>query len=1433
MATPKYFSLGSGKKLTSEIATNLYLYSQITTPTGDDLLKSELIRPELQNIPNNENYIVNLSPSDLTLVDLTVDAIPYMSSGPGRFANGSQFDLVRAFFLLDRGEMLTESGQRNLVENVDLAPGTYTKKQINEKLFGDKLENYSSAIELRNYRDIYNFDYDELVYIWNSSAFSLPNNVEFIVNPDKSRYIKNFSIEPNAFPDLKSKENFDFATANPVIEIGSQLLLESRVDPSKIGRTVFINFDNRPNLLLYDPVSNGYNVYNVQDFAKDLEKETSTYHPESIDVIPAVLREADKLFNAGVTQFLYQNKPIAYGTVGSDYLFGASLTNPLQYPTLREFADNGVVLLGGKGADTLDGGTKNDILMGHEGNDKLFEPGVFVSNDRLEGGTGNDTLDGGKGKDVAVFSDEFKNYDISPPSGGIFGSERTIAHNRGTQTDGTDTFKNIEFGIFRGVEQNLKTIAALPLEDGSPNSTSSSNLFAGTNINDLNKFGFLSETLPVSMLDRDAEYTVGFSAIPLDTQYNVAFIIDTSASMDATELQQAKNAYINLANHFINNGLADVSNFAVISFSRNATSYANLTATQAISTIQGLTTANPIEGTQYNDALWKGVQFFTQSPLKGVTNLAYFASDGKSTAYPIYDAFGNVVGYDPSYVYDAVNLRNVANVQAFGLYDSSDPGTVSTSQLDFVDSDNAVILSNAPGSTAASQLQASLGKSGLTSYIDKIEILKDGNVAKTISPAELTDSPLGLSYEGEIDGLNVDLNAQNQITAKAYFTNGTAPATLNSIVESGLEESTSDPLTNIAAGTTGNDEIIISQIDKGADGGAGDDKIIGNRYDNNLDGGDGKDKITAYEGNDTIIPGNGIDRVDGGDGIDTAVYADKQFTTNIVRKVGNAIAVNNEDTLVNTEFIQFSDVRIDTNTLQVVPILTSPDVTITEGDSGTKTAQFTFNLSSAASANVQFSYTTVDVTALAGSDYVAQAGQVTIPVGQTSATINVTINGDTIFEPNEEFGLTLSGISGATFKDNATEYNVAAKIENDDPVNYTPWGLGIPNTVVTTNAPNRSINLAEVFLDIEDSASNTALTYSIQNNTNSALFDAVTIDQANGILLLDYKANTTGVSDLTVRATDSGGLFVDTTFTVWAIAATSNNDTITGGDGNDYLDGLLGNDSISGLSGDDTLTGGAGIDTLIGGAGNDAYLVDTTTDTITENAEEGIDTVSTSVTYTLGATSNLENLTLTGSSTINGTGNDLDNVLLGNSANNNLSGGSGDDTMSGGAGIDTLIGGQGYDVYNVDTITDTITENANEGTDTVITSVTYGLGANSNLENLTLTGTSTINGTGNAFNNVIEGNNANNTLSSGSGSDTLTGGDGVDTLIGANGNDFYLVDTVTDTITENANEGYDTVTSSVTYTLGANIENLNLIDSTAINGTGNTLNNIRPLAKVI
>ncbi len=326
------------------------------------------------------------------------------------------------------------------------------------------------------------------------------------------------------------------------------------------------------------------------------------------------------------------------------------------------------------------------------------------------------------------------------------------------------------------------------------------------------------------------------------------------------------------------------------------------------------------------------------------------------------------------------------------------------------------------------------------------------------------------------------------------------------------------------------------------------------------------------------------------------------------------------------------------------------------------------------------------------------------------------------------------------------------------------------------------------------------------------------------------------------------------------ITGTTGNDTIYGSNNADILSGGVGSDTLSGQVGDDSLDGGTGADILVGGVGNDTYIVDDSADVVTENINEGTDTVQSSVTHTLAA--NVENLTLTGASAINGTGNAMDNVLTGNSAinaltggdggdtlygyagNDTLNGGAGNDTLDGGTGTDTLTGGAGDDIYIVDSTTDIVSENAYEGTDTVQVSITRATALDANVENLTLTGTSAINGTGNALDNVLTGNSGINTLTGGdgndflygnagsdtlnggAGNDTLDGGTGNDSLIGSFGDDIYIIDNSGDTVTENLNEGTDTIRSSITRTLDSNVENLTLVGTSAINGTGNALANV-------
>lgn len=287
------------------------------------------------------------------------------------------------------------------------------------------------------------------------------------------------------------------------------------------------------------------------------------------------------------------------------------------------------------------------------------------------------------------------------------------------------------------------------------------------------------------------------------------------------------------------------------------------------------------------------------------------------------------------------------------------------------------------------------------------------------------------------------------------------------------------------------------------------------------------------------------------------------------------------------------------------------------------------------------------------------------------------------------------------------------------------------------------------------------------------------------------------------------------------ISGNSGANVLSGDAGDDVLNGGGGNDTLNGHQGNDTLDGGSGLDTLAGGTGNDTYIVDAN-DVLVEHAGEGTDSVRSAINFSLGA--NFENLTLTGAAAVNGAGNASDNILIGNSGTNTLTGNAGNDWLDGNAGNDILIGGAGDDTYVFDGA-DTLTEQADGGVDTVRSSVTYTLTAQ--FENLTLTGSSSINGTGNGSANVIVGNSGINALTGGGGNDFLDGGQGDDWLYGGLGNDTYVVDSALDTIIEDPGQGVDTVVSSVGYTLGSNLENLTLTgDYYNSIGWGNELANI-------
>ncbi len=303
---------------------------------------------------------------------------------------------------------------------------------------------------------------------------------------------------------------------------------------------------------------------------------------------------------------------------------------------------------------------------------------------------------------------------------------------------------------------------------------------------------------------------------------------------------------------------------------------------------------------------------------------------------------------------------------------------------------------------------------------------------------------------------------------------------------------------------------------------------------------------------------------------------------------------------------------------------------------------------------------------------------------------------------------------------------------------------------------------------------------------------------------------------------------------------TSGANVITGNGGANKLYGMAGDDTLYGGAGADTLDGGTGNDVMDGGAGNDTYILDSADDIVIELTDGGIDTIIVEADFTVSG--EIENIILAGTGNFNAFGSAIANTITGNAGNNILDGGDGNDTLYGGAGNDTLIGGAGVDVlkgglgsdlYIIDNSADVISETTTGGIDWVESSVNYTLSAS--VENLTLTGTGNINAIGNSSQNILTGNSGDNLLSGGSnndvlyggeGNDTLDGGSGTDTMTGGLGDDTYVVGTLKDQIIELADEGIDTVVSSITLTLAANLENLTLSGVSAINGTGNAANNV-------
>jgi Ca2+-binding RTX toxin-like protein len=455
-------------------------------------------------------------------------------------------------------------------------------------------------------------------------------------------------------------------------------------------------------------------------------------------------------------------------------------------------------------------------------------------------------------------------------------------------------------------------------------------------------------------------------------------------------------------------------------------------------------------------------------------------------------------------------------------------------------------------------------------------------------------------------------------------------------------------------------------------------------------------------------------------------------------------------------------------------------------------------------------------------------GIVTFAPGETSKSIFIRTTGDSLDERDETIFLELTNPTNASLAGGQPVLRQAGFLL-DDPADGVGLNIAVTgaNATVTESSATQQL---EILVTLSRPApSNLTFNVTTTNQTAAAGSDFQLVDNlvtfaagqtvaAITVNVLSDKASETVESFALNLALASGsfpaGIIPSTIVTInpGPIYGTPASETINGGvyndviyglDGNDIINGLGGSDTLVGGNGNDFLDGGAGNDKMYGGVGNDTFIVNSVSDQAIEAASQGTDTVRSTISWTLGA--NIERLELLGTASVNGTGNALNNTIAGNSGNNTLNGAGGDDYMVGGAGNDT---------YLVASVGDRTVEAAGGGTDTVRSYVNWTLAAN--VERLELLGTGNLNGTGNSLANTIVGNSGNNILNGGTGADYMAGGAG---------NDIYYVDNGVDKTVEAAGGGTDTVRSSVTWTLAANVERLELQGAAAIGGTGNALNN--------
>jgi len=1042
--------------------------------------------------------------------------------------------------------------------------------------------------------------------------------------------------------------------------------------------------------------------------------------------------------------------------------------------------ENSDIVDGTAGDDVIDGLGGHDEINGHDGNDTLFGG---TGNDTLDGGAGNDTLDGGAGNDTLDGGAGNDTYLFGRGSG------QDVVTDADSTAGNVDTIRLAADVLPADVTVSRDRSNLYLSINGTTDVLKLDNWF-GSDANKVEQVTFADGTVwdvaALAMLanvpTENADYLDGLSGDDIIDGLGGDDVInghagndtlDGGAGNDTLDGGAGNDTYLfgrGSGSDIVSDYDATAGNVDAVQMGADVLP-ADVTVSRDRSSlylsINGTTDTLTLSNWFINDAYQIEQVMFADGTMWNVEELSVLAGipadvDGRLQGGGGDDLIDGTAGNDAMIGHAGNDMLNGG---------AGDDYIVGGSGNDTLNGDigNDALF----GNTGDDVLDGGAGDDALDGGVgNDTYLFGHGSGSDVVSEYDATVGnidtvrvaadvlPANVTVSRDAYNLYLTINGTTDtLTLKNWFVNDAYQ--IEQIVFAdgttlGIAELSAAPL----VGSDLNDYLTGYTGDDVIQGLAGDDFLQGLSGNDTLEGGSGNDIIYGGDGNDLLDGGTGVDYMDGGAGDDVFIVDD----------VGDQVK---ESANEGTDTVQASiSYQLGSN-LENLTLTGTADIDATgNGSNNVLTGNGGNNV-------LNGGYGADTMAGGAGDDYyiVSDVGDTVVEnAGEGTDTVRVT-----------------------TYYD--TEYTNAVRKTRD------------------------------------------GATYTLPDNVENIVLDEPLGFNRSGII-----NNLTGETYPNVLGTLYG---YGDNVTGYNVVGNELDNTITGSLGSNILSGGAGNDTLyaepvdawQNLDGwresryaGDTLDGGTGADTMYGGMGDDTYIVDNAGDQVIESGAGynrfigvnqlgghievtySIDTVNASVDYAL--TANVENLNLTGTADINGTGNELNNVITDN------------------GGINILDGGLGSDTYYVSNSEDQVIESSVGTTvyywwgsytypdnDKVYASASYTLG-DSYIEDLILTGTTDIDGTGNSQNNWIYGNSGNNVLSGMAGSDHIDGGAGADIMYGGAGGDYYQVDDLGDQVIEAANEGWDSVTSSVDFTLGDNVENLYLEwGSAAVNATGNDLDN--------